>query len=165
MSMKILIDLEKYRSPGEKSCDLSPPEAIYRTGGDRRALKSLREVAVFRYSCRRCNDAPCMTVCPAEALEKDEQGIISRSGNLCVSCKSCVVACPFGTMMTDFFDYHLNKGNYYDLDDRDELDRFIRSSPEGTVTFVEMEEDPERGIYSLDDHILVRERVWTSNNL
>ena len=164
MTKKILIDLEKYRLPAGKSCDVSPPDGIYRDDGDLRGLKSIREVAVFQYSCRRCTDAPCIAVCPEDALEKNEQGIISRSGNLCISCKSCVVACPFGTMMTDFFDYHLNRENYYDLTDQAELELFIRNSPEGAVTFVETDEDPQQGIYRLNDQILVRESMWNIEN-
>jgi len=128
-------------------------------------LKSIREQAVFRYSCRKCSDAPCIAVCSADALEKDEEGFISRSTNLCIACKSCVVICPFGTMMTDFFEYHRDKENYYDLSDEKELDLWIRSSPEGAVTRVDMEEDPEQHIYQLNEHILVRERIWNTESL
>jgi Fe-S-cluster-containing hydrogenase component 2 len=75
-----------------------------------------------------------------------------------------VVVCPFGTMMSDFFEYHRNKENYYDLLDKNELELLIRNSPEGAVTLVDIEEDPENNIYSLGDHILVREKKWKSNS-
>ncbi len=99
------------------------------------------------------------------ALEKNEEGFISRFTNLCVSCKSCVVICPFGTMMTDFFDYHRNKGNYYDLLDELELEQFIKNSPEGAVQLTSMDENPEEHIFKLNDHILIREQMWNSDNL
>ena len=163
MAQKILIDLEKYRSSPGKRNDESPPEALYPPLYSGTGLKSLREIAVFQYTCRRCKDAPCVEVCPADALDKDEGDIVSRSTNLCISCKSCVVICPFGTMMTDFFEFHRDKDNYYDLTDENELALFIQRSPEGAVTKVDMEEDPENHIYSLNEHILVRERMWQSD--
>ena len=165
MAQKILIDLEKWRTIPGKRADETPPEGLYPPSLDGHGLKSIRELAVFQFTCRRCTDAPCIGVCPADALEKDENEIISRSTNLCISCKSCVVICPFGTMMTDFFEYHRDKENYYDLSDTRELKMFIERSPEGAVKLVDMEEDPEQDIYSLNGQILVKERMWKSDNL
>ena len=165
MAQKILIDLEKFRSSPGKSSDEHPPEALYAAEAGNSGLKSIREVAVFQFSCRRCTDAPCVEVCPADALDKNETGIINRSTNLCISCKSCVVICPFGTMMTDFFDYHRDKENFYDVMDKTELELFISNSPEGAVQLVDMDEDPEQHIYKLNDHILVKERMWQTDKL
>ena len=163
MAQKILIDLEKLRSPRGTSCDETPPEGYYGYLSDGQGLKSIRELAVFQFTCRKCSDAPCISVCPADALEKDEQGIISRSTNLCISCKSCVVICPFGTIMTDFFEYHRDKENHYDISDDKELEMWIRNAPEGAVTRVDMEADPAQHIYKLTEQILVRERIWNAD--
>ena len=165
MAQKILIDLEKFRSSPGKNGDESPPDGLYGPSVGAGGLKSIRELAVFQFTCRRCTDAPCIEVCPSDALEKNEEGIINRSTNLCISCKSCVVICPFGTMMTDFFEYHRGKENYYDVMDKTELDQFIQNSPEGAVQLVDMEEDPEQHIFKLNDHILVKERMWNNDNL
>jgi len=164
MAKRILIDLTKYRFPIGESCDHSPPEGYYNIP-DSIGLKSIRELAVFRFTCRRCEDAPCISVCPADALEKDPDGMIIRSTNLCVSCKSCVTICPFGTMMTDFFKHHRDKKNYFNLQDKNELEQFIRSSPKGTVSFVDMDEDPEQNIYRLNDDILIKEFSWDMKEL
>ncbi len=165
MARKILIDIEKFRSSPGKNGEASPPEGLYGPSVGSNGLKSIRELAVFQFTCRRCTDAPCISVCPADALEKNKEGIITRSTNLCVSCKSCVVICPFGTMMTDFFEYHREKENYHDLMDETELELFIQDSPEGAVQLVDMEEDPEQNIFKLNDHILIRERMWTGEIL
>jgi Fe-S-cluster-containing hydrogenase component 2 len=165
MAKKILIDLEKYRSNHLERCDVTPPEGLYTSSADDGGRKSIRELAVFQFTCRRCADAPCIAVCPADALEKNENGIISRSENLCIACKSCVVICPFGTMMTDFFKYHRDKENDYDLMNDKELELLIERSPDGAVQWVDMEEDPSRDIYSLDEHILVKERMWKTDNM
>ena len=114
MAQKILIDLVKLRAALVEKSDLNLPEAIFYLSPNNNGLKTIRELATFRYSCRKCEDAPCIAVCPSEALEKDEEGIITRYTNLCISCKSCVTICPFGTMMTDFFKHHRNKDLFYD---------------------------------------------------
>jgi formate dehydrogenase iron-sulfur subunit len=165
MTQKILIDLEKFRFIPGKNGEDSPPEGLYVPSVREHGLKSIRELAVFQMTCRKCTDAPCIEVCPADALEKNPDGIISRATNLCISCKSCVVICPFGTMMTDFFEYHRNKENYYDVMDKQELDLLIKSLPEGAIQLVDMEEDPENNIYRLNEHILIRERIWNNETM
>ena len=55
-------------------------------------------VAVLPHHCRHCQQAACVAACPASALELDENGIVRRWSNLCVGCKSCVYACPFGVL-------------------------------------------------------------------
>ena len=113
--MKILIDMIKLSAAMIDNPDLCLPEAIFLPSPNTNGLKTIRELATFRFTCRKCEEAPCMAVCPAEALEKDEEGLITRHTNLCISCKSCVTICPFGTMMTDFFIHHRNKDLFYDL--------------------------------------------------
>ena len=165
MAEKILFDLEKFRSGNRQGDNHSPSEGFYKPLDDSHGLKSILELAVFQFTCRRCLDAPCVDVCPADALEKNDQDIISRSTNLCISCKSCVVICPFGTMMTSFFAYHRDKEKSYDVMDKNELIQFIQNSPDGAVQLVDMEEDPEKHIFKLNDHILVKEQMWKSDNL
>ena len=52
--------------------------------------------------CLQCEDAPCMTVCPTGALYRrslDEPVLIDK--NLCIGCKSCILACPVGAISLD----------------------------------------------------------------
>ena len=52
--------------------------------------------------CMQCEDAPCVTVCPTGALYRkspDEPVLIDK--NLCIGCKSCVLACPIGAISLD----------------------------------------------------------------
>ncbi|MGC9344540.1 MAG: hypothetical protein ACP5E3_17680, partial [Bacteroidales bacterium] len=86
--MNLLIDLNKYREFQDKSLDIPFPDGILSENPVINGRKSIRELAVFAFSCRRCKDAPCITVCPEEALKKDENGMITRSVNRCVACKS-----------------------------------------------------------------------------
>lgn len=47
--------------------------------------------------CRHCEDSPCGLACPENAIV--QKGVhIDVIEELCVGCKSCVVACPFGAI-------------------------------------------------------------------
>lgn len=163
MDKKILIDLSKFRVCDDKSCDNTPPEGYLPPPHNTVGLKTLRELAVFQFTCRRCEDAPCIEVCPAEALEKDMDGLVLRYNNLCISCKSCVTICPFGTMMTDFFNHHIDRDIFYDLTNEKELQKYIEACPEGAVSLVDHDEKPEERIYKLNDKVLIKEHIWNTD--
>ena len=156
MSKKILIDLIKMRDFPALEAD-----GKLSAGPVTEGLKTIREEAVFSYTCRRCQDAPCISVCPAEALEKDETGKVVRHVNLCIRCKSCITICPFGTLMDDLF-AKKSRAHIYDLANEQELEAFVKACPEGTVTWHEGTEDPENHIYALNDKVLVKEYIWNS---
>ena len=162
MIQSILIDMIKLRAIMVENPDLKIPEGYFFQSLNPNGLKTIRELAIFRFTCRKCEDAPCISVCPADALEKDGDGIIDRHTNLCISCKSCVTICPFGTMMTDFFRHHLNKDLFYDLNDKKEMELFIDACPPGVASLGEFKESPEENIYRLSDKLLIREYLYTS---
>lgn len=159
---QILIDMIKLRKAMIEDPSLPLAEGFFSQSGNKDGLKTIRELASFRYTCRKCEDAPCIAVCPAEALEKDADGIIKRHSNLCISCKSCVTICPFGTLMTDFFHHHCNKDLFYDLTDKKELELFIKASPEGTVIISDADESPKDHIYRLNDKVLIKDYLYTT---
>jgi len=163
MPKRLMIDMIKLREALVRAPDISVPEGLFYESLNTNGLKAIRELATFRFTCRKCDDAPCITVCPAEALEKDTDGIIHRYTNLCVSCKSCVTICPFGTMMTDFFTYHRNRDLFYNLNDEAEVQKFVDACPEGTVYVTEEDESPEKNIYLLNDRILIRDYLYKAD--
>jgi Fe-S-cluster-containing hydrogenase component 2 len=156
----ILIDMIKLRKAMVENSSIALPEAYYYPLLNVNGLKTIRELATFRFTCRKCEDAPCIAVCPADALEKDQDGVVERHTNLCVSCKSCVMICPFGTIMTDFFVHHRNKDLLYDLNDEQELEGFIKACPDGTVTITDSDESPSKNIYRLNEKILIKDYLY-----
>jgi Fe-S-cluster-containing dehydrogenase component len=46
--------------------------------------------------CNHCDDAPCVEVCPTGASFQREDGIVGVNPDICIGCKSCDMACPYG---------------------------------------------------------------------
>ena len=154
MSKKILIDLLKLRDYENHLA-----EGVHTSPDFNNEFKTIRELATFRFTCRKCEAAPCIDVCTAGALEKDEKGIINRAINLCVRCKSCIAICPFGTLMDDLFEKK-PRINFFNLKDDQELKKFVDACPENTVIFYEGDEDTDKNIYKLTEKVLVKEFIW-----
>ncbi|MCH8824944.1 MAG: 4Fe-4S dicluster domain-containing protein [Planctomycetes bacterium] len=55
-----------------------------------------RNFAVLR--CNQCTDAPCVTICPVNALEKRIDGIVDVDRDACIGCKACMQACPYDAL-------------------------------------------------------------------
>ncbi len=54
-------------------------------------------LANFSMSCMHCGTPACREVCPTKAISKRPQdGIVTVDQNLCIGCKMCLMACPFG---------------------------------------------------------------------
>ena len=51
--------------------------------------------------CHQCNPAPCCSICPTGALQQEEDGRITMRVQLCIACKLCIAACPYGTISLD----------------------------------------------------------------
>lgn len=52
--------------------------------------------------CNHCEDAPCVRVCPTHAMHKDKDGFVVHDPSICIGCKSCMLADPYGVI-------HFNK--------------------------------------------------------
>lgn len=47
--------------------------------------------------CMHCSEPACASVCPADAIKIDAQGVVlSAQPDRCIGCGNCVLACPFG---------------------------------------------------------------------
>lgn len=49
-----------------------------------------------RKQCRHCLHPACVSVCPVGALQKTLEGPVIYDKSLCMGCRYCMVACPYG---------------------------------------------------------------------
>lgn len=60
------------------------------------------EQATVSIACMHCEDPPCETVCPTDAIEKrNEDGIVTVNQDKCIGCHYCAWACPYGAPKFD----------------------------------------------------------------
>ena len=46
--------------------------------------------------CQQCENAPCVHVCPTGASYRNEDGVVLIDKSVCIGCKYCMMACPYG---------------------------------------------------------------------
>lgn len=47
--------------------------------------------------CHQCDNAPCVTSCPTDALFYQNDHVVLDEKR-CIGCKNCIIACPFGVI-------------------------------------------------------------------
>ncbi len=55
----------------------------------------------FSLACHHCQDPPCARGCPSGALTKGGDGLVRLHEDLCLGCRYCEMACPFGAPSFD----------------------------------------------------------------
>ncbi len=122
---------------GCKQCELA---CSWVQTGTFQPSKSVIRVHVFDeqasfapYACFQCDEAWCMHACPVNAIDLDEQtGSVVVIDEVCVGCKLCVIACPFGTI---FYDKESDTATKCDLCAGDPA--CAHACPTGAIAFVE----------------------------
>lgn len=62
--------------------------------------------------CNQCEDAPCVTACPTEAMYQRPDGIVDFDKSICIGCKACIAACPYDAIFINPEDHSAEKCNF-----------------------------------------------------
>ena len=101
-----------------------------------RVIKWEAEGLYVPMSCQQCQDAPCKLVCPVKAISRDdEMGRVFVDYDVCIGCRSCIAACPFGAMSFNLKDKKVFKCDLCDGDPQ-----CVRFCEMKAVDFIDMGE-------------------------
>lgn len=54
--------------------------------------------------CQLCQNPPCVRVCPVGATFSDESGVVLIDQDICIGCRICMAACPYGVRIFNWDD-------------------------------------------------------------
>lgn len=151
--MKGILVVSAERCLGCKSCELACAvehsksrdifEAIqeYPAPRSRVDVQQGRDFAV-PLQCRQCEDAPCVAVCPTKALcRSDTDSPVVIEDELCIGCKWCVLACPFGVITLDGRSHAIIKCDQcFERLERGEMPACVVSCPTKALQFRSLED-------------------------
>ena len=122
-----------------RKCKDCPIKCSYQFHPANDGSLTLREIITWQVVCRRCNQPGCVPSCPTEALKKREDGLIERSNTLCISCKSCTLGCPFGTIFPEMVPYLTAGCDYCQSRLKgDQKPLCVQTCPEGAIEYREI---------------------------
>ena len=151
--MKSMLVVKVDKCLGCKSCELACAiehsqsqdlyQAIRESPGPRTRVR-VSQGAEFAIplQCRQCEDAPCIAICPTNALHRaDEDSPVFIDHDLCIGCRWCVLACPFGVITLDPKGRTIIKCDQcFERVEQGGLPACVSACPTGALEFKAMEE-------------------------
>ncbi|WP_265107983.1 4Fe-4S ferredoxin N-terminal domain-containing protein [Halosolutus halophilus] len=100
--------------------------------------------------CQHCTDAPCEKVCPTTARHtRDSDGLVLTDYNVCIGCRYCQVACPYGVNYFQWGEPEVPVSEIEEDHMYDQRGRWVSSrGPRGTMqkcTFCATRQDGSKG--------------------
>jgi carbon-monoxide dehydrogenase iron sulfur subunit len=81
----------------ELVCSLAKTGVVNPANSRIKITKIKEEGVYLPVVCQHCEKAPCESACPTRARTRDPKtGAIVLDQDLCIGCKICLTACPFG---------------------------------------------------------------------
>jgi Fe-S-cluster-containing hydrogenase component 2 len=109
-------------------------EGLFNTAKSRIKVFTFHEEGRFvPYTCTQCDEAWCMHACPVEAITVNHMtGAKEVNEAVCVGCKVCTIACPFGTV-----NYNEDSGKVVKCDLCGGDPECAKACPTAAITYVD----------------------------
>lgn len=138
MQKSLLIDAGK--CTGCVQCEMAcsyENEGIFNPSKSRIRVFTLHHEGRFvPYSCTQCTEAWCMRACPVDAIVYDTTtGAKVVHEAVCVGCKVCTIACPFGTI-----NYSSDSGKVIKCDLCGGDPACAKACPTGAIAYVDADQ-------------------------
>jgi anaerobic carbon-monoxide dehydrogenase iron sulfur subunit len=135
--MQRSLNLDPGKCTGCRQCEMA---CSYENEGVFNPSKSRIRVFTFEaegkfvpYTCTQCAEAWCMHACPVDAIRVNmDTGAKEVHTDVCVGCKVCTIACPFGTI-----NYSSSSGKVAKCDLCQGKPACADACPTGAITFVD----------------------------
>ncbi len=86
----------------EMACSVSHVQASNPAKSAVRIVKWVQEELNVPVICQQCEEPACANTCPVQAISRDANtNALVVDGDVCVGCRMCIVACPFGAATFD----------------------------------------------------------------
>lgn len=101
--MQRSLNLDPGKCTGCRQCEMAcsyENEGVFNPSKSRIRVFTFEDEGKFvPYTCTQCAEAWCMHACPVDAIRVNlETGAKEVHTDVCVGCKVCTIACPFGTI-------------------------------------------------------------------
>ncbi len=100
-----MLYLRPEKCVGCRSCELACSFEHYKENNPARALIYVvkeEEGIDYPVICQHCDDAPCIEVCPKDAIIRDpDTNAVKILRDECIGCRACINVCPFGAIFVD----------------------------------------------------------------
>jgi carbon-monoxide dehydrogenase iron sulfur subunit len=121
MEQKVLV-IDQQKCTGCRQCELVC--SVYHTGSSNPSRSRIKVVKwehagiYLPLICNHCEKAYCLEVCPTKACHREPElnNRVVIDKNLCIGCKTCIMACPFGHPFFDVAERVTVKCDYCDGD-------------------------------------------------
>lgn len=147
------LNLEAQKCTGCLQCELAcsyENEGVFNPARSRIKVFNFHGEGRFApYTCTQCKQAWCLHACPVEAIVLNTTtGAKEVIDDICVGCKVCTIACPFGTV-----NYNQASGKVIKCDLCGGDPWCAKACPTGAISYVD-----------LDNAGLDRMRAWAQQS-
>ena len=161
--LRLFIDLDKCSTGECGKCTVKCSYLYSRARPVNNGIISVAELATYYLVCRRCESPHCVLSCPRDALEQqaDKGKLLIRHNMRCVSCKSCSLACPYGTIYPENVPFLVHNCDFC-MDRRNEPDEplCIKTCPYGALSLKSSDEVTDENTFLVGDNLIVHSVHW-----